>query len=79
MSRVFIDTNIPMYAAGASHPLREPARQVILAIATSQLDAVTNATGGVDCLVGRDQHEGLLRWMFFDFAAGAATLRANGE
>ncbi len=43
MSRVFIDTNIPMYAAGASHPLQEPARQVILAIATSQLDAVTDA------------------------------------
>lgn len=43
MSRVFIDTNIPMYAAGVPHPLREPSRRVIMAIATGQLDAVTDA------------------------------------
>ncbi|MDR5695919.1 MAG: type II toxin-antitoxin system VapC family toxin [Armatimonadota bacterium] len=43
MSPVFIDTNIPMYAAGTPHPLREPARRVILAIANGQLDAVTDS------------------------------------
>ncbi|MBI4470568.1 MAG: type II toxin-antitoxin system VapC family toxin [Acidobacteria bacterium] len=42
MSRVFIDTNIPMYAAGADHPLRGPARRVILSVATGRLDAVTD-------------------------------------
>jgi predicted nucleic acid-binding protein len=43
MSQVFIDVNIPMYAAGAPHPLREPSQNVILAIADGQLDAVTDA------------------------------------
>jgi len=42
MGQVFIDTHIPMYAAGTSHPLREPSRRVILAIATGELDAVTD-------------------------------------
>jgi len=43
MSRVFIDTNVPMYAAGVPHPLREPSQRVIRAIAVGELDAVTNA------------------------------------
>lgn len=43
MSQAFIDVNIPMYAAGAAHPLREPAQRVILAIAAGQLAAVTDA------------------------------------
>ncbi len=43
MNRVFIDTNIPMYAAGATHPLREPSRRVIRAIAAGTLDALTDA------------------------------------
>lgn len=43
MNRVFIDVNIPMYAAGTPHPLREPSQRVIMAIATGRLDAVTDA------------------------------------
>jgi len=43
MSRLFIDVNIPMYAAGISHPLREPSQRVIKAIAAGQLDALTDA------------------------------------
>lgn len=43
MSRVFIDTNIPMYAAGAAHPLVEPARRVMAAVASGRIDAVTDA------------------------------------
>lgn len=43
MTRTFIDVNIPMYAAGAPHPLREPSQRVIMAIATGHLDAVTDA------------------------------------
>ena len=42
MAPVFIDTNIPMYAAGASHPLKEPSQRVILAVAAGKLDAVTD-------------------------------------
>ncbi|RLC98401.1 MAG: VapC toxin family PIN domain ribonuclease [Chloroflexi bacterium] len=42
MGQVFIDTNVPMYAAGVSHPLREPCQRVIRAIAMGDLDAVTN-------------------------------------
>ena len=29
-SPIFIDANIPIYAAGAAHPLKEPCRQVVL-------------------------------------------------
>jgi len=43
MSQIFIDVNIPMYAGGSPHPLREPSQQVILAIVAAQLDAVTDA------------------------------------
>ena len=43
MNPVFIDTNIPMYAGGTAHPLREPAQQTIKAIAAGSLDAVTDA------------------------------------
>jgi len=43
MSRVFIDVNIPMYAAGTTHRLREPSQRVIKAIAAGQLDALTDA------------------------------------
>jgi len=40
---VLIDTNIPMYAGGAPHPLREPCQTILLDIATGKLDAVTDA------------------------------------
>jgi hypothetical protein len=43
MARVFIDTNVPMYAAGSAHPLRAPSQRVITAVATDLLDAVTDA------------------------------------
>jgi predicted nucleic acid-binding protein len=43
MNPVFIDTNIPMYAGGTDHPLREPSQQVIKAIVSGQLDALTDA------------------------------------
>lgn len=42
MTRVFVDANIPMYAAGTPHPLREPARRVIRAIARQELEAWTD-------------------------------------
>ena len=42
MNKVFIDVNIPMYAAGSLHPLREPSQQVIRAIASRKLDALTD-------------------------------------
>jgi predicted nucleic acid-binding protein len=40
---VLIDVNIPMYAAGRDHPLCEPSRQVVRAIASGELEAVTDA------------------------------------
>ena len=43
MSRMFIDVNVPMYAAGTTHPLQKPAQRVIMAIATGEVDAVTDA------------------------------------
>jgi len=41
--RVFIDANVPMYAAGAEHPLKHPSLQVLEAAATGKIAAVTNA------------------------------------
>ena len=43
MNRVFIASNIPMYAAGAGHPRVEPARRVVTAVAAGEIDAVTDA------------------------------------
>jgi len=43
VSPVFLDTNIPMYGGGAAHPLQAPAQRVVLAAATGQIDAVTDA------------------------------------
>jgi len=41
--RVLVDVNIPMYAAGREHPLREPAQRTLRAIARGDLDAVTDS------------------------------------
>lgn len=43
MSRVFLDVNVPMYAGGVEHPLRAPSQRIIMAVASDQLDAVTDA------------------------------------
>jgi hypothetical protein len=43
MDSIFIDTNIPMFAAGGKHPQREPAQRVILGIVQGEINAVTNA------------------------------------
>ncbi len=40
---VFVDANIPMYAAGKDSPYKEPCRRVLAQIAAGQLDAVTDA------------------------------------
>jgi predicted nucleic acid-binding protein len=42
MSSLFIDTNIPMYAGGTPHALREPCQRIIAAVAARRLDAVTD-------------------------------------
>ena len=43
MSSLFIDTNIPMYAAGTPHPLREHAQRVIRWVVEGRVDGVTDA------------------------------------
>ncbi len=41
--RVFLDTNIFLYAAGASHPLRSACANVLVKIANGSLDATVNS------------------------------------
>ena len=41
--RVFLDVNVVMYAAGSSHPYREPSAQLLRRIAQGELDVVTDA------------------------------------
>jgi len=38
----FIDTNVPMYAVGAEHPLKKPCVAILEAVATGVLTAVTD-------------------------------------
>ena len=38
----FIDTAVFMYAGGADHPLRSPARRLLRAVVDGRLDAVTS-------------------------------------
>ncbi|HKH46717.1 MAG TPA: type II toxin-antitoxin system VapC family toxin [Thermoanaerobaculia bacterium] len=42
MTAVFLDANVFFYAAGAEHPLREPAQQVIQKVAAGELVATTS-------------------------------------
>ena len=43
MARVFLDTNIFLYAIGADGPHKEPCRKVLLAVGNGELDAVTSS------------------------------------
>jgi len=38
----FIDANVPMYAVGAEHPLKEPCLAILRSIASGELAAVTD-------------------------------------
>ena len=40
--KVFIDSNIPMYVAGADHPNREPARRLLERVGSRELEACTS-------------------------------------
>jgi predicted nucleic acid-binding protein len=40
---VFIDTAVPMYAAGGTHPMREPCLRILQLVRQGDLDAVTSA------------------------------------
>jgi predicted nucleic acid-binding protein len=42
MTAVFLDANVFFYAAGAEHPLRGPAQQVIQKVSQGELSATTN-------------------------------------
>lgn len=39
----FVDANVPMYAVGSAHPLKQPCVEILRAIARSELGAVTNS------------------------------------
>lgn len=39
---VFVDSNIPMYVAGAEHPLRQPARRFLERVRTGKVEACTS-------------------------------------
>ena len=43
MDRVFIDANIPMYAAGNEHPNKEPSIKILEKISKGQIFGVTSA------------------------------------
>jgi predicted nucleic acid-binding protein len=40
--RVFIDSNIPMYVAGAEHPNRDPARRLLERVRTGAVEGCTS-------------------------------------
>lgn len=40
--RVFIDTAIPLYAAGREHPLKAGCVNILLSVAKAELDAYTD-------------------------------------
>ncbi len=43
MSRAFLDTNIPIYAQGRSHPLKDPSKLIIEAAAQNPQSFLTSA------------------------------------
>ena len=40
--KFFIDTNLPMYAAGKAHPLKESSLKILESIAKNEISAVTD-------------------------------------
>ena len=42
MSRVFVDSNVFIYASGSPHPLRQPARTAMHAIGSGAVEGVTS-------------------------------------
>ena len=42
MKPVFIDTNIPIYAAGKAHKNKQPCAQVVMAMAKGEIQAVSS-------------------------------------
>jgi predicted nucleic acid-binding protein len=41
--RYFVDANVPMYAVGADHPLKQPCLRILQAVAMGDLVALTDA------------------------------------
>ena len=39
----FLDTCVPIYAAGRDHPYREPCARIVLAVGEGEIEAVTDA------------------------------------
>ena len=42
-SPYFLDTCVPIYAAGRAHPYKEPCARIVLAVAQGEIEAVTDA------------------------------------
>ncbi len=42
MTRAFLDSNVPLYAVGSAHRLREPCRAVLRAVGDGDLEGVTS-------------------------------------
>ena len=42
-SPYFLDTCVPIYAAGRDHPYREPCARIVLAVGEGEIEAVTDA------------------------------------
>jgi hypothetical protein len=42
-SAYFLDTCVPIYAAGRAHPYKEPCARIVLAVAEGEIEAVTDA------------------------------------
>ena len=42
MTRIFVDSNIPMYVAGKEHPNREPARRFLARARAGEVEACTS-------------------------------------
>ena len=40
--RVFVDANVPMYAAGRNHPFKEPSAEFLRAVGRRRIDAVSD-------------------------------------
>ena len=66
---IVLDTTVLVYAVGAEHPLREPNRRLIDAIATGRVDATTTAEVIQEFVFERNAHLGP-----FDTVLAAAAL-----
>jgi predicted nucleic acid-binding protein len=74
-----LDTTVLVYAKGADHPLRDPCRQLIAAIAARRLEATTTVEAIQELVHVRARHRDRARLCRAPFSAAGARALVSAD